>query len=722
MRTIQRSFGAFFLALVLLAGSQIRAAHLIGGELNYTCINDSTYVIDMVIYRDCAAFGAGFDSPAFIFVYNAAGVYQTYFQLTAPVITSLPVSSSNPCLTIPTGICVEKGVYTGTFNLAPDPGGYTLVYQRCCRNATIDNLFDPGGTGSSYVETIPPAADATCNSSPVFNNFPPILLCAGEPIFFDQSATDLDGDSLVYSLCAPFSGATAFCPAPMGPLTGAGCPPIPPSPPYAPVTYLPIYTALTPLPGAPGLSIDPVTGLLTGAPNVPGQYVVGVCVEEYRGGVVLNTHTRDFQFNVAECEPLVLASIPDFILNCEDRTIILDNSSSIGDFWFWDFGVLGLSTDTSTAYEPAPFTYPDTGSYILMLIANPGFLCSDTAFATVGIFPALIGGWTFSAGCSGTPVVFTDTSVSTEAGEINSWSWTFGDGNFSNEQNPAYQYADGGSYTVTLIVGTSPGCLDTIVQVVTIDPGPDANFTVADHCQDEIALFNNLTSISTGTITDLVWDFGNGESSIEESPAYQYLVAGTYTVTLIATSGNGCQDTAFQELVVGYVPLADAGLTDTVELGTLYTLDGSGGGSYSWSPSTNLDDPTAEDPVFTALETTTFTVVVTSPDNCVVTDSVTIVVVFIDHCPGFLLPNAFTPDGDGRNDVFRVQTFGEDELTELLVFNRWGEKVFETNDPATGWDGTYRGKPQPLGAFIYLLRSGCRGQDLQQTGTVTLLR
>ncbi|MBI1194066.1 MAG: T9SS type B sorting domain-containing protein [Bacteroidetes bacterium] len=722
MRLIQSLKRAVFLGLVLLAGSQARGAHLIGGELNYTCLNDSTYVIDMVIYRDCAAFGAGFDSPAFIFVYNAAGVYQTYLQLTAPTITSLPVSSGNPCLTVPPGICVEKGEYSGTFYLPPLPGGYTLVYQRCCRNATIDNLIDPAGTGSSYVETIPPVASAVCNSSPVFNNFPPILLCAGEPIFFDHSATDLDGDSLVYSLCAPFSGATSFCPAPMGPLTGGGCPPIPPSPPYAPITYLPIFTALSPLPGTPGLSIDPLSGLLTGTPDVPGQYVVGVCVQEYRAGVLLNTHTRDFQFNVAECDPLVLASIPDFILNCEDRTVIFDNSSSIGDFWFWDFGVPGLSTDTSSAYEPAPFIYPDSGVYTLMLIANPGFLCSDTAFATVGIFPALIGGWTFSAGCSGTPVVFTDTSVSTEAGEIDSWSWTFGDGSGSNEQNPVHQYEDGGSYTVTLIVGTSPGCIDTITQIVNIDPGPDAIFTVADHCQDEVALFENLSTISTGTITDWFWNFGNGESSSEESPVYPYPAAGTYWVTLIAESANGCQDSTSQELVVGYVPPADAGLNDTVELGMLYPLNGAGGGSYLWSPSTYLDDPTAEDPVFTATETTTFTVVVTSPDGCVVTDSVTIVVVFIEHCPGFLLPNAFTPDADGRNDVFRVRTFGEDELTELIVFNRWGEKVFETDDPGIGWDGTYRGKPQPLGAYLYVLRNVCRGQNFEQTGTITLLR
>jgi len=722
MKHLYRVSGVFLLGLALFAAAPLRAAHLIGGEFNYTCLDDSTYRIDLVIYRDCSSFGAGFDSPAFIFVYNSAGVFQSYLQLFSPSITSLPVGSDNPCLSVPSGICVEKGVYTGTFHLPPIPGGYTLVYQRCCRNATIDNLVDPGGTGSSYVETIPPTADAVCNSSPVFNNFPPIVLCANEPIFFDHSATDLDGDSLVYSLCAPFSGASAFCPAPMGPLTGGGCPPIPPSPPYPPITYLPLYTALTPLPGAPGLSIDPATGLLTGAPSVPGQYVVGVCVDEYRAGVWINRHARDFQFNVAECEPLVVASIPDFIQNCEDRTISLDNSSTGASTWFWDFGVPGVSSDTSVAFEPPPYTYPDTGVYTVMLIANPGFLCADTAYAVVNIFPTLIGGWSYQSGCSGTPVVFTDTSISTGAGEIDRWFWTFGDGSVSDEQHPVYQYADGGIYTVTLLVGTSRGCFDTLVQVLTIEPGPDAVFAVDNLCQDETALFDNRSSIATGTITGWLWDFGNGESSTEESPAYVYPEAGTYLVTLLAESGNGCLDSAWQTLVVGYVPVVDAGMNDTVEYLLPYTLSGSGIGSYLWSPSTNLDDATAENPNFLPEETTTFTLVVTSPDGCSATDSVTLVVEVIDHCPGFLLPNAFTPDSDGRNDVFRTQSYGEDELTELLVFNRWGEKIFETSDPQVGWDGTYRGKLQPLGAYLYVLRGVCRGQSFQQTGTLTLLR
>jgi gliding motility-associated-like protein len=720
MKQLVRLSSVLLMALALFTAAPLRAAHLIGGELNYTCLNDSTYRIDLVIYRDCAGGGAGFDNPAYIFVYDAAGVYQSFLQLTAPSITLLPVTSDNPCLSIPPGICVERGVYSGVFFLPPNPDGYSLVYQRCCRNSTIDNLVDPGGTGSSYIETIPPFADAVCNSSPVFNNFPPIVLCAGEPITFDHSATDLDGDSLVYALCAPYSGASPSCPFPSGPFTPPGCPDEPPSPPYPPISYLAGFSAFNPLPGVPGLSIDPVSGLLTGTPNVPGQYVVGVCAQEYRDGVLINTHVRDFQFNVADCEPTVVASIPDFILDCEDRTISFDNSSSGASLWFWDFGVPGLTSDTASAFEPAPFTYPDTGTYTLTLIANPGFLCADTAYATVAIYPTLIGGWTFNAGCSGLPVLFSDTSVSTLAGVIDSWIWTFGDGSGSNEQNPSHEYEDGGNYTVTLIVGTSRGCLDTIVQVVNVAPGPDAAFAVADICQDQPALFDNQTTISTGTVTAWFWDFGNGEGSTEESPEYFYPVAGSYTVTLIAESANGCTDTAFQELLVGFVPLADAGPGATVEYLTPYTLNGSGGGSYLWSPSTYLDDPTAEDPVFTAWETTTFTVVVTSPDSCSVLDTVT---VFVLPKTVVDVPTAFSPNGDGANDLLLLLVNDVEILYYFRIYNRWGQLLFETRNLLDGWDGTFKGIDQEVGTYVYTVSAlGAEGDQVDKRGTVVLVR
>lgn len=713
------------IAVVLLLLSncnQLRAAHLIGGELSYECLgDDSTYVITLKIYRDCLGGGAPFDNPAYLFLYDSAGTYLNFLSIAAPEITLLPVVSDNPCLSIPPGICVEEGIYQDTVTLPPIPGGYSLVYQRCCRNASIVNILDPGLTGSTYEQIIPPASVAPCNSSPAFNNFPPIVLCADDPLNFDHSATDIDGDSLVYELCSPFSGASAMCPRPAGPFTGFGCPPEPPPPPYDPVVFIAPFSETFPLDAAPALAIDPVTGLLTGTPTTPGQYVVGVCVKEYRDGVLLGNHIRDFQFNVAECTPLVVASIPDFILDCQDRTINVSNMSSGADFFFWDFGDPGSTTDTSTAESPGPFTYSDTGSYVITLIANPGFVCADTAYATVSIFPTLTGGWDVDiTGCSGSPVFFTDTSTSTDAGTINGWDWVFGDGNIDTVQNPVYQYGDGGTYAVQLIVSTDKGCADTIFRFIEIDPGPDAIFEVEDVCQNETVLFTNLSTTPPGTTADFEWNLGDGTIKSESDPTHDYSAPGDYLITLTAMSPNGCVDTYQDSIRIGIVPVADAGPGATLEFLDTYQLNGDGGGFYSWTPGVNLDDPTAEDPVFTAWETTTFILEVTSIDGCVDTASVTVVVL-----PKEILnvPSAFSPNGDGQNDKFLILWNDIAVLEQFSIFNRWGELVFSTTNLNEGWDGSFKGSEQDVGSYVYVIRAvGSEGQRFERQGNVLLVR
>lgn len=723
IRSAFRPLRARWLALLLVVfagGEGLQAAHLIGGELSYTQVNDSVYVVRLKIYRDCAGGGAGFDNPAYLFLYDDAGTYLGFRQLNSPVITSIPVVSDDPCLSIPPGLCVEEGIYQDTVLLPPLPGGYALTYQRCCRNPTIDNIVAPGDVGSTYVEFIPGTDDVAFNSGPVYTNFPPVVLCADAPINFDHSATDLDGDSLVYSLCAPYLGASDVCPRPAGPASPPGCPDNPGPPPYVEVPYTGTFTGAVPLPATPALSIDPNTGLLTGTPTLAGQYVVGVCVEEYRDGVLLGTHVRDFQFNVVNCTPVVVASTPSVVLDCEDYTVAFENFSTGASDYFWDFGVPGVAGDTSVLAVPPLFVYPDTGTYELTLIANPGFLCADTAFATVSIYPTLVGGWDFTASCSGIPVVFTDTSTSQVAGTIDSWTWTLGDGTVLGDQNPVYQYADGGNYNVQLIVGTDRGCFDTITKLVEVLPGPDVNFAVPNICQDEFPNFNNLTTIATGTVTEWQWDFGNGDTSGMEDPSYLYPAPGTFDVQLVALSANGCSDTANQILQVGRVPETDAGPGGTIDYLDLFPLDGTGTGDIVWTPGIHLDDPNAIDPVFTGWETTTFTLTITSADGCSAVDTVT---VFVRPQEVLDVPTAFSPNGDGINDGFELLDNDIASVEYFQIYNRWGEMVFQTNDVDAAWDGTYKGKPQDNGTYVWILRAtGALGQVFEQRGTITLVR
>lgn len=152
------------LLVFVLTCLQVKATHIIGGELYYECLGNNNYRIVFKAYRDCFNGVPDFDNPAPIGIYTSTGLLvdmdpnlfdaQPLYLYDASV-TNLPPIVSNPCLAAPPNICVEEGIYTAVVNLPPINGGYTLVYQRCCRNNTILNLVNPGEVGATYTAYIP---------------------------------------------------------------------------------------------------------------------------------------------------------------------------------------------------------------------------------------------------------------------------------------------------------------------------------------------------------------------------------------------------------------------------------------------------------------------------------------------------------------------------------------------------------------------------------------
>ncbi|MFN8277320.1 MAG: PKD domain-containing protein [Chitinophagales bacterium] len=634
------------------------ASHLVGGELYYTNTGGNDYHVTLKIYRDCNSQTA-YDDPTSIFVFTNTGTIYTTLSITFPG-SSRVNPPDYPCLE-PTGVCVEAAVYEADVTLPPRVGGYTFVYQRCCRNSSISNLVigntggQPTAPGSTYTAFVPGSETGiTGNSSPRFNTFPPIFVCLNAPISFNHDAIDVDGDSLVYELVDPLDGADGCCPAP-GPaastnacVVGGSCPNSPPAPPYQAVPWSSGFNANNPLnnpSNGQNLQIDPQTGLLTGTPNQAGQYVVAVAVKEYRNGVLISRTVRDFQFNVVPCDipQANIGYLPGtyngtlgygvYSLECLGLTVNFQNNISfynpaptnIDLNYFWDFGVSGISTDTSTQKFPQ-YTYPDSGTYRVKLVVfkqKNGEFCYDSTFALVRIYPGLTANFSALPHCQDSAATFKDLSVSPR-GITNAWTWNFGDGNNAYIQNPSHIYGVPGSYPVTLTVFNDKGCYSQKTDTIVVRPQPRASFTASPLCLTDTSRFVN-TSTSNPAITGYLWDFGNSQQSSVQNPFVVYTTPGTKTITLIAVNADGCRDTATQSLVVHPLPTVTTSPDKTICPFTTTTLTATGGTQYLWNNGATLSDSTSAAPVASPVNNPTLYIVkVTDGNGCSKKDTVKI--------------------------------------------------------------------------------------------------
>ena len=290
---------AFCFSLFQTAG----ASHLEGGELFYNCTGNNTYHITLKLYRNCFCTNcANLADTEYLTIFDATGHVYTQLGMPKPDTVNLPSTFTSPCMASAPAICVTEADYTGDVVLPPTVGGYTIVYQRCCRDNGVVNLTT--GQGSTFIAQVPDNSIAVCNNSARFSALPPVFVCLNAPLSLNYAATDPDGDSLVYSLCSPYSGADGNCPDPSPNVTMGGCPTVPNAPPYVAAIYSAPYDSanFTNDPSTVNnITIDPATGLLTGVPDQQGLFDITVCVSEYRNGQLLNILSRDFEMVVTEC-------------------------------------------------------------------------------------------------------------------------------------------------------------------------------------------------------------------------------------------------------------------------------------------------------------------------------------------------------------------------------------------------------------------------------------
>lgn len=691
----------------------------VGGELYYDDLGGGNYRVTLKLYRDCFNSPAPFDNPAVICVYDAGGAFIDSLSIPFTSSAVVPPVISNPCFTPPSNICVDRAIYSAVINLPSKAGGYNLVYQNCCRNGSLLNISNPGNTGSTFMEHISGPEVVTTNSSPHFTSNPPTFICDGLGLDMYATATDADGDSLVYDLCSPYAGLDPCCPtlAAVPPNTGApgcinppsgNCPATGNPPPYNFVSYISPYSGFFPLSSNPSLQIDPRTGHITGTPNITGQWAVGICVKEYRNGILIGTHLSDFQFSVVNCPNLILSNILPQTNSCNGLTVNFTNLSSGGNGFTWNFGDPTTLGDTSNLQNPS-YTFPDTGKYVITLINHgPNPSCNDTSTQIFYVYPALnpsfvppaaqciVGNsYNFTAGGQFAP-------YSTFFWSFSSWSTPA----TSTQQNPnGISYNQYGSFPVTLTV-KEKNCIKNYIDSVHVYPNTVAQFQIDSFkgCQPLAVSFVNTSIFGSGTT--FTWYFGNGATSTAVNPSYVYPDTGKFNITLVATTTAGCVGTNSMTVngLVTVYPGPKAGFnatpkhtdifypeitfTDTSKNANLQIVDMGDGTILSALPLTHD---------YTGYGTFVVTQIALSSNGC--SDTARQIIV-IDPDYTFYVPNTFSPNGDIHNEVFKAYSFGIYDFT-MIIYDRWGQEVFSSNDPEQGWNGTYKGKKCPEDIYVY---------------------
>jgi gliding motility-associated-like protein len=779
--------GSFLCILIFLflPWSRSFGTHIVGGEMNYTYLGNNNYRVTFTIYRDCFNGQAPYDNPASIAVYaqNGSLISNNLENLTVTPIV-VPNAINSPCLDPPTNVCYEVAQYIFTINVPPGSGAATIVYQRCCRNYSTANIANVQGTGVTYVAVITDPLIAAVNSNPVFNDWAPTFICKDAPFTFDHSATDPDGDSLVYELSNPYEGGSQVNRAPSPP----------PPPPYTPVTFLNPYSVTNPFGGVP-LQINPTTGILTATPNNEGQYVYGVSVKEYRNGVLLGETRRDFQVNVVLCPQLTVASIYSPTIACGSLTANFVSNSFHALTYKWDFGDPTNSNSDTSLLENPSYTYPDTGSYLATLIAySPeNELCNDTVTGIVYVYPEFMTEYYVSNTHCSNVFEFSDLSYGLN-GTSTFWFWDFGDNSFASYANPVHSYNNPGVYNVRLITSADSACLDTMVKTVHVLQNPIADFSLAiDTCSytiqadnisqhaasyrwdfgdfgidffdegshkyrrpgvydvqlivatDSFCIDSSTVQITIPPVpipdfshavqmcdsnvvfldkslhaTRLEWSFGDGSVSEDISPVHTYSLSGSIPVTLTAVSEHNCRVSIEKDIF--FISRKEASFdswTDSCSGITTFTDVTANAAFYYWDFGDG-NTSTEKNPAHKFLKEGNHSVVLTLNGESQCADSV-LNNVNTEFPLGekIYIPNTFTPNGDGVNDIFIASIYRPCEIYSITIFNRWGQKVFFSDDAANfNWDGSFNGEKLAEDVYVYILESG----NTRQQGSITILR
>ena len=421
---------------------------------------------------------------------------------------------------------------------------------------------------------------------------------------------------------------------------------------------------------------------------------------------------------------------------CVPLTVTFRDSIANAVKYTWSFG--DGSPDTTSANPFVQHTYNSVGNYLVRLISIDSFSCniSDTSYTTLRVRndDAILGFTPVKQlPCEALKYNFINNSIAptNKPFKPNSFKWDFGDNStlVSGNQVVTHSYAAPGTYIVRLILIDTNYCNepDTVLQTLRVAPLVKAQMqTKASGCVPYNAAFTN-TSLAG---TDFIWDFGDGSPvSTTVNPIHTYSSIGTYTIKLIALDSNTCNkiDSTFFTLTVSANPTSAFVYAPQPPIANTFinfTNNSIGGNRYKWDfgdgdslISNNINDLVRH--VYNATKTFDVCLITSNMYNCIDTTCQQLKAVVI---PVYDVPNAFTPNGDGVNDIIKIEGFGIEKMN-WRIYNRWGTLVFSSTNKNNGWDGKFNNKIQPQDVYTYTLSlEFSDGSSVNRKGDITLLK
>ena len=397
--------------------------------------------------------------------------------------------------------------------------------------------------------------------------------------------------------------------------------------------------------------------------------------------------------------------------------VFVDSSQSFSTIknYFWDFG----DGFTSTEQNPKHI-YDKAGTYQLKHVITGADDCVSKPFVkTIVVGDQPVVSFSIIDNCENyDPKITVDASV--KVGNINQWEWNLNGASFSKKETPDFTKLAHGNYSLELTTLSNLGCIsNSYSKSFMIKAKPVISFMETEGCKNSLISFNGNQEDSYTTIDKWFWNFGDNLSANSKVANHSFSTKGIYSVQLLAASTNGCIGSFSKDFKIN-APDVNAGKDTVVLPGSFFQLNGSGGISYQWTPSTGLSNPNIQNPTGNSNDDIRYLLTAKSLEGCSDTASVK---VSIFRGSAVYVPTAFTPNNDGLNDILKPNFKGMKKVFYFLIYDRFGEKVFSTNEMNVGWNGYFKGKLNSVGSYVWVLKAEDQiGHIYNEKGSFILIK